>query len=64
MVRKKVSSEAADPTLSPGWSFFGEVTKYYDHLAKYGDQVEVVSLCVCAYVSMRLIMVRFSARPV
>jgi len=43
MVRKKVSSEAADPSLSHGWAIFSEVTKYYAHLAKYGDQPEEVS---------------------
>jgi len=42
MVRKKVSSEAADPTLSHGFSFFVDVKKYYNHLAKYGVQVEEV----------------------
>lgn len=42
MVRKKVLSEAADPTLSDGFSFFTEVKKYYNHLAKYGIQVEEV----------------------
>jgi hypothetical protein len=42
MVRKKVSSEAADPTLSEGYSFFTEVKKYYNHLAKYGVQIEEV----------------------
>ncbi|KAF7977149.1 hypothetical protein HWV62_4563 [Athelia sp. TMB] len=46
MVRKKVSSEAADPTLSKGWSYFCEVTKYREHLATYGDQKEVHSTCV------------------
>ncbi|KAF7967636.1 hypothetical protein HWV62_33617 [Athelia sp. TMB] len=46
MVRKKVSSEAADPSLSEGWSYFCEMTKYRDHLAKYGDQKEVHSTCV------------------
>ncbi|KAF7977625.1 hypothetical protein HWV62_3024 [Athelia sp. TMB] len=46
MVRKKVSSEAADPTLSEGWSYFCETTKYREHLAKYGDQKEVHSTCV------------------
>jgi len=43
MVRKKVSSEAADPTLSHGWAIFCEVGKYYSHLAKYGDQPEEVN---------------------
>ncbi|KAF7969882.1 hypothetical protein HWV62_25675 [Athelia sp. TMB] len=46
MVRKKVSSEEADPTLSAGWSYFCEMTKYRQHLAKYGDQKEVHSTCV------------------
>lgn len=43
MVRKKVSSEDADPTLSPGWSYFVEPKKYKEHLAKYQDQKETVS---------------------
>lgn len=42
MVRKKVSSEVADPTLSPGWSYFCEVSKYMGHLETYGDQKETV----------------------
>ena len=46
MVRKKVSSEAADPTLSHGWSFFCEVIKYNAHLATAGIQPEQVSLAV------------------
>jgi hypothetical protein len=49
MVRKKVSSEAADPSLSLGWASFCEVTKYHAHLAKYGDQPEEVSLGVSSY---------------
>ncbi|KAF7972344.1 hypothetical protein HWV62_18114 [Athelia sp. TMB] len=46
MVRKKVSSEAADPTLSAGLSYFVEMSKYRQHLAGYGDQKEVHSTCV------------------
>jgi hypothetical protein len=48
MVRKKVSSEAADPTLSAGWAIFCEVIKYNDHLAKYGAQVEEVGASICS----------------
>jgi hypothetical protein len=43
MVRKKVSSEIADPTINHGWQYFCEVTKYNNHLAKYGEQPEQVS---------------------
>jgi len=43
MVRKKVSSEGADPSLSHSWAIFCEVGKYYSHLAKYGDQPEEVN---------------------
>lgn len=43
MVRKRVSSEAADPTLSPGWALFCEYIKYNGHISKYGPQVEQVS---------------------
>ncbi|KIM79183.1 hypothetical protein PILCRDRAFT_10597 [Piloderma croceum F 1598] len=43
--KKKVSSEEADPTLSPGWSYYTEVTKYNDHLAT-GVEEEVRSTCV------------------
>ena len=43
MVRKKVSSEDSDPTLSPGWSYFVETTKYKEHLANYQEQKETVS---------------------
>ena len=43
MVRKKVSNEDRDPTLSPGWSYFIETTKYKTHLANYQEQKETVS---------------------
>lgn len=43
MVRKKVSSETADPTLSAGWSYFCEITKYHDIVAKAGEQKKEVS---------------------
>lgn len=43
MVRKKVSSEEADPTLSPGWSYFVKNDDYQAHLEKFGSQKEVVS---------------------
>ncbi|KAF7975089.1 hypothetical protein HWV62_10489 [Athelia sp. TMB] len=46
MVRKKISSEEADPTMSAGLSYFVEITKYRAHLATYGDQQEVHSTCV------------------
>ncbi|KZP17622.1 hypothetical protein FIBSPDRAFT_957071 [Athelia psychrophila] len=46
MVRMKVSSEAADPTCSAGLSYFCEMSKYREHLAKYGDQKEIHSTCV------------------
>jgi hypothetical protein len=52
MVRKKVSSEAADPTLSHGWAMFCEVVKYYTHLAKYGDQPEEVRLGAFLYINI------------
>ena len=45
VVRKKVSSKDANPTLSPGWSYFVENTKYKEHLAQYKDQKETVSCC-------------------
>lgn len=48
MVRKKVSSEGADPTLSPGWSYFVENTKYKEHLAQYKEQKETVSRHLCS----------------
>jgi hypothetical protein len=44
MVRKKVSSEEADPTLSPGWSYYCEVTKYNEHLATGVEKEEVRTL--------------------
>ncbi|KZP27030.1 hypothetical protein FIBSPDRAFT_731485, partial [Athelia psychrophila] len=46
MVRRKVSSEAADPTFSAGFSYFCEISKYREHLAKFGDQKEIHSNCV------------------
>ena len=48
MVRLKVSSEAADPSLSDGYSYFGEIKKYYAHLEKHAGQiVQVNALAVC-----------------
>jgi hypothetical protein len=44
MVRKKVSSEENDPTLSPGWSYYCEVTKYMEYLATGVEREEV---CTC-----------------
>jgi hypothetical protein len=41
MVRKKVSSEENDPTLSPGWSYYCEVKKYSEHLATGLEKEEV-----------------------
>jgi hypothetical protein len=35
LVRKKISSEKADPSLSKGWSFFVEETKYKAFLAAH-----------------------------
>lgn len=43
MVRRKVSSETSDPTLSPGWAYYCETTKYKDHLDSIGDQKDTVS---------------------
>ena len=43
MVRKKVSSEDTDPTLSLGWSYFVETMKYKAHLTKYQHWKETVS---------------------
>ncbi|KAJ7769741.1 hypothetical protein B0H14DRAFT_3509403 [Mycena olivaceomarginata] len=44
--RKDVSTEERDPGLSQGWAFFGEVTKYMDHLARHWDQQQERSTCV------------------
>ena len=44
-----MSSEEADPTLSPGWSYYCEVMKYNAHLAT-GIEKEVVSPFVFCYV--------------
>jgi hypothetical protein len=52
MVRKKVSSEVADPSLSCGWAYFVEMTKYYEHLAQYGDQVVEVSSFTVLFISV------------
>lgn len=51
MVRKKVSSEAADPSLSLGYAYFGEVKKYNEHLVKHGNQVVEVSDFYVCYVA-------------
>lgn len=63
MVRKKVSSEAADPTLSHGWSFFCEVIKYNGHLATTGIQPEQVSLALL-YHELTTDCFLYSAPPV
>lgn len=44
MVRKKVSSEAADPSLSRGYAYFGEIEKYHSHLEKFSDLPVAVSV--------------------
>src|SRR6267154_56799 len=55
MVRKKVSSEEADLTLSHGWAIFCEVVKYNNHLVKYGDQLIQVRLrCYTYFISLEL----------
>jgi hypothetical protein len=46
MVRKKVSSEEADPTLSPGYSYYCEVKKYNDHLA---TGMETEGVCIISF---------------
>lgn len=43
MVRRKVSSEVADPSLSHGWAYFVETTRYKEHLDSIGPQKETVS---------------------
>jgi hypothetical protein len=43
MVRNKVSSEAADPSLGVGFTYFGENMKYINHLELYGNQPVQVS---------------------
>ena len=47
MVCKKVSSEANNPTLSPGWSYYCKVKKYMEHLAT-GVEREEVRICCCS----------------
>lgn len=50
MLRKKVSSEEADPSLSKGWAFFCEITKYSKHLADHANQpAEVSTLHTCLF---------------
>jgi hypothetical protein len=54
MVRKKVSSEENDPTLSPGWSYYCEVKKYNGHLATGVEKEEVRDcnvLCVIYFLT-------------
>lgn len=41
--RKDVSSEAKDPGLGNGWTFYGEVKAYMAHLDKHWDQKQEVS---------------------
>lgn len=46
MKRKKISSDARDPSLNEGWSFFVEETAYKAHLEKHWDQKQEVNrLC-------------------
>ncbi|KAJ7788496.1 hypothetical protein B0H14DRAFT_3576895 [Mycena olivaceomarginata] len=44
--RKDVSSEEADPGLSKGWAFFGEVGPYMKHLKENWQQPQPRSTCV------------------
>ncbi|GJF00807.1 CxC2 domain-containing protein [Phanerochaete sordida] len=39
--RRAISSEARDPTLSPGWGFFVEGSEYREHILKYADQKDI-----------------------
>src|ERR1700722_9668240 len=43
--RKKVSSEKVDPSLSQGWSFFVEETKFKAFLDKHGTLPQERSTC-------------------
>jgi len=43
--RKKVSSEKADPSLSHGWSYFVEETKYKAFLNENGNTPQERSTC-------------------
>jgi len=42
MVRLKVSSKQADPSLSDGWSYFIENRAYTKYLEEAGEQVQEV----------------------
>ncbi|KAK7005562.1 CxC2 domain-containing protein [Favolaschia claudopus] len=44
--RKDVSSETKDPGLVRGWGFYGEVTRYMQHLAANWDEPQERSTCV------------------
>ncbi|KAJ7821404.1 hypothetical protein B0H13DRAFT_1660306, partial [Mycena leptocephala] len=46
MRRKKVSSEAKDPSLGEGWSFFVHTALYYQYLADNWDHKQERSTCV------------------
>ncbi|KAK6966556.1 CxC2 domain-containing protein [Favolaschia claudopus] len=46
MRRKKVSSEADDPSLGDGWSFFVPVAPYYNYLADNWKNRQEHSTCV------------------
>jgi hypothetical protein len=39
-----VSSEAADPSLSSGYAFFGQIKRYYEHLEEHSDLPVEVSV--------------------
>lgn len=40
--RQKLKDRGLDDvSLSPGWSYFIEHTKYWQHMATYGEQSEV-----------------------
>ncbi|KAJ7440330.1 hypothetical protein B0H11DRAFT_2253095 [Mycena galericulata] len=44
--RKDVSTEKKDPGLGDGWSFYCEVERYMEHVAKHWDKPQERSTCV------------------
>ncbi|KAJ7438372.1 hypothetical protein B0H11DRAFT_1752825 [Mycena galericulata] len=44
--RKDVSTEEKDPGLGDGWSFYCEVVRYMEHVAKHWDKPQERSTCV------------------
>jgi hypothetical protein len=48
--RRIVSKDVVDPGLSRGWAYFVDDTRYQEHLAAHGKDIQEVRIIYCAIV--------------